>query len=54
MTDFPYTFTFLRHGKSIGNAEERFQGQSDFPLTEAGRAQAQRVGGTLAEGWSQI
>lgn len=38
---------FLRHGQSVGNLEERFQGQADFPLTKAGRAQAQ----ALAERW---
>jgi 2,3-bisphosphoglycerate-dependent phosphoglycerate mutase len=38
-----YDFVFLRHGESIGNAEERFQGQSDYPLTEAGRQQAQQL-----------
>jgi broad specificity phosphatase PhoE len=38
---------FLRHGESVGNAEGRFQGQSDFPLTEKGRAQAR----ALAERW---
>jgi broad specificity phosphatase PhoE len=42
-----YDFVFLRHGESVGNAEERFQGQSDFPLTEAGREQAR----VLAERW---
>jgi 2,3-bisphosphoglycerate-dependent phosphoglycerate mutase len=42
-------FTFLRHGESVGNLENRFQGQSDFPLTEAGRLQAQ----TLAEKWKR-
>ena len=42
-----YDFAFLRHGESVGNAEERFQGQSDFPLTEAGRGQAL----ALAERW---
>lgn len=48
MDKFPiYDFTFLRHGQSVGNAEDRFQGQSDFPLTEAGRAQAH----TLAQRW---
>jgi broad specificity phosphatase PhoE len=36
-------FVFLRHGESVGNAEDRFQGQFDFPLTEKGRAQAQAV-----------
>ena len=49
MAESSYTFTFLRHGESVGNAEERFQGQSDFPLTDAGRLQAR----TLAERWSK-
>ena len=31
---------FLRHGESTGNAESRWQGQSEYPLTERGRAQA--------------
>jgi broad specificity phosphatase PhoE len=35
-----YQFVFLRHGESTGNAELRWQGQSDYPLTERGRAQA--------------
>ena len=47
-TDKPvYNFVFLRHGESIGNAESRWQGQSDYALTERGRAQAQ----SLAKRW---
>ena len=42
-----YDFVFLRHGESVGNAEERFQGQADFPLTEKGRRQTL----ALAERW---
>lgn len=42
-----YYVTFLRHGESVGNQENRFQGQADFPLTEKGRAQAR----ALAERW---
>ena len=42
-----YQFVFLRHGESVGNAESRWQGQSDYPLTEKGRAQAR----ALAERW---
>lgn len=42
-----YDFVFLRHGESVGNAEDRYQGQSDYPLTETGRAQAR----ALAERW---
>ncbi len=42
-----YQFVFLRHAKSVGNVESRWQGQSDYPLTEKGRAQAR----ALAERW---
>ena len=42
-----YNFVFLRHGESIGNAESRWQGQSDYALTEKGRLQAQ----ALARRW---
>ena len=48
MHDRPvYQFTFLRHGESVGNAQARWQGQADYPLTEKGRAQAS----ALAERW---
>ena len=41
MSETPlYYVTFLRHGESVGNAEDRFQGHADFPLTGKGRAQA--------------
>jgi broad specificity phosphatase PhoE len=39
-----YHITFLRHGESVGNAEGRYQGQADFPLTERGREQARILG----------
>ena len=42
-----YNFVFLRHGESIGNAQSRWQGQSDYALTERGRTQAR----ALAERW---
>ena len=42
-----YHFTLLRHGESVGNAQARWQGQSDYPLTDMGRAQAR----ALAERW---
>ena len=42
-----YLITFLRHGESVGNAEERFQGQTDFSLSAKGRDQAL----ALAERW---
>jgi 2,3-bisphosphoglycerate-dependent phosphoglycerate mutase len=44
-----FEFTFLRHAESVGNAEDRLQGRSEYPLTGAGRAQAR----TLAERWSR-
>ncbi len=45
MHDKPiYQFVLLRHGESIGNAQSRWQGQSDYPLTEKGRAQAAALG----------
>lgn len=44
-----FNITLLRHGESVGNAESRWQGQSDFPLTDRGRKQAQ----ALAERWKR-
>ena len=32
--------TIVRHAESTGNAEDRLQGQDDFPLSERGRLQA--------------
>jgi 2,3-bisphosphoglycerate-dependent phosphoglycerate mutase len=43
MTSEIYTITFLRHGESVGNVEERFQGQADFPLTDTGVEQARAL-----------
>lgn len=42
-----YHFVFVRHGESIGNTQSRWQGQSDYELTEKGRAQAR----SLAARW---
>lgn len=44
-----FVITLLRHGESVGNAESRWQGQAEFPLTERGKAQAQ----ALAARWKQ-
>lgn len=38
-----YHIILLRHGESVGNVEGYHQGQSDFPLTERGRAQARAL-----------
>jgi len=43
----PFYITLLRHGESVGNAESRWQGQADYPLTDTGRAQAR----ALAQRW---
>jgi broad specificity phosphatase PhoE len=45
--DSTYYLTLLRHAESTGNAENRMQGQSDYPLSSKGRAQA----GALAGRW---
>lgn len=42
-----FHITLLRHGESVGNAENYHQGQFDFELTEKGCAQAQ----ALAQRW---
>jgi len=44
-----YRFVFLRHAESVGNVESRWQGQSNYPLTERGRAQAR----ALSERWQK-
>jgi probable phosphoglycerate mutase len=38
----------LRHGQTVWNVENRFQGHTDIPLDETGLAQAERVGRLLA------
>ena len=43
----PYVITLLRHGESVANAEDIWQGQLDFALTDKGRTQAKAV----AERW---
>jgi broad specificity phosphatase PhoE len=44
----PTTFYFVRHGESEGNAARIFTGQTDSPLTERGRRQAEAVATELA------
>ena len=44
----PTTFYFVRHGESEGNAARVFTGQTDSPLTDRGRQQAEAVADELA------
>lgn len=41
------TLLLVRHGETAHNAEGRWQGQSDIPLSEIGREQARRLARTL-------
>lgn len=43
------TLLAIRHGETIFNAESRFQGHSDSPLTETGRNQVSALGRRLAK-----
>lgn len=46
--DAPRRIVVWRHGRTIWNAEQRFQGQTDIALDETGIAQAKRAGAMLA------
>ncbi|MCI0520253.1 MAG: histidine phosphatase family protein [Chloroflexi bacterium] len=43
MSASSYRFTLLRHGQSVANAENRHQGQRDYPLTPHGEEQISRL-----------
>jgi XTP/dITP diphosphohydrolase len=45
----PAEFVLIRHAESIWNAEQRWQGQSDPPLSARGVAQAEAVARMLAQ-----
>ena len=48
-TNENYYLTFLRHGESIGNANDYHQGQANFPLTDLGKNQISK----LARRWQE-
>lgn len=39
----------VRHGQSVGNVKKTFYGSTDYPLTDAGRAQARELGERLRD-----
>ena len=39
----------VRHGQSVGNVRRTFHGQTDYPLTQEGRRQAQQAAEKLRE-----
>lgn len=45
----PTTILAIRHGETVWNAEARFQGHKDSPLTETGRRQVSALGRRLKE-----
>jgi broad specificity phosphatase PhoE len=49
------SITFVRHGQSVANQAQRWQGQGDSPLSELGRRQAELLGRRLAgRGFTRI
>ena len=43
-TQSPKTLLIIRHGETVWNAEHRFQGHGDSPLTDTGRNQVAALG----------
>lgn len=49
LTDTWTTFYFVRHGETVWNAQGRWQGWEDSPLTDVGKEQAAGAAETLKE-----
>lgn len=47
------TLLLVRHGETAHNAEGRYQGQRDIPLSDHGRAQARRLAARFQANWRQ-
>ena len=43
------TVYLARHGQTVWNAQERYQGRLDSPLTDVGRAQAEATAETMGD-----
>ncbi|MCF7935490.1 MAG: histidine phosphatase family protein [Synergistales bacterium] len=43
------TVLLVRHGETVWNAERRYQGRTDVPLSPTGEEQARRLGARLAQ-----
>jgi probable phosphoglycerate mutase len=50
MTDISVDLLWIRHGETEFNAQRRLQGHFDVPLTEKGRAQAQKIAAKVVPG----
>lgn len=46
------TLLLVRHGETVYNAEGRYQGQRDIPLSDRGRGQARSLGKRLGLAWN--
>jgi len=44
-----HTLVLIRHGESAWNAENRFTGWTDVPLSDVGRREAKEAGALLKE-----
>jgi broad specificity phosphatase PhoE len=49
MIGTPVRIVLVRHGETVSNVEGRWQGQSDSPLTDRGRAQAEQLAAALTD-----